>query len=91
MDKGGEVRPELEQAVVPQVRGQSGEAGAVHPGLQPGQLRQKAGLVGGDEAPVLTNLQTRLIKTGGRLAEHARRLVFQLAEVLVAGKCWPGY
>ena len=32
----------------------------------------------------LTSLQTRLIKTGGRLVRHARRLVFQLAEVLVA-------
>ena len=30
----------------------------------------------------LTSLQTRMIKTGGRLARHARRLVFQLAEVL---------
>ena len=28
----------------------------------------------------LTSLQTRLIKTGGRLVRHARRLVFQLAE-----------
>ena len=27
----------------------------------------------------LTSLQTRLIKTGGRLVRHARRLVFQLA------------
>ena len=31
----------------------------------------------------LTSLQTRMIKTGGRLVRHARRLVFQLAEVLV--------
>ncbi len=31
----------------------------------------------------LTSLHTRLIKTGGRLVRHARRLVFQLAEVLV--------
>ncbi len=31
----------------------------------------------------LTSLQTRMIKTGGRLVSHARRLVFQLAEVLV--------
>ena len=30
----------------------------------------------------LTSLQTRMIKTGGRLVRHARRLVFQLAEVL---------
>jgi hypothetical protein len=32
----------------------------------------------------LTSLQTRLIKTGGRLVRHARSLVFQLAEMLVA-------
>ena len=31
----------------------------------------------------LTSLQTQLIKTGGRLVQHARRLVFGLAEVLV--------
>jgi hypothetical protein len=31
----------------------------------------------------LTSLQTRMIKTGGRLVRHARRLLFQLAEVLV--------
>jgi hypothetical protein len=32
----------------------------------------------------LTSLQTRMIKTGGRLVRHARRLVFQLSEVLVS-------
>ena len=31
----------------------------------------------------LTSVQTRLIKIGGRLVGHARRLVFQLAEVMV--------
>jgi hypothetical protein len=31
----------------------------------------------------LTSIQTRMIKTGGRLVRHAKRLVFQLAEVLV--------
>jgi hypothetical protein len=31
----------------------------------------------------LTSVQTRLIKMGGRLVRHARRLVFQLAEVMV--------
>jgi len=31
----------------------------------------------------LTSLQTRMIKTGGRLVRHARKLAFQLAEVLV--------
>ena len=31
----------------------------------------------------LTSIQRRLIKTGGRLVRHARRLVFHLAEVMV--------
>ena len=31
----------------------------------------------------LTSVQTRLIKIDGRLVRHARRLVFQLAEVMV--------
>ena len=33
MDKRGKVRPELDEVVLPQVRGQSGQAGAVHHGL----------------------------------------------------------
>ena len=32
----------------------------------------------------LRSVQTKLIKMGGRLMRHARRLVFQLAEVAVA-------
>ena len=31
----------------------------------------------------LTRVQTKLIKTGGRLVRHARMLVFQLAEIMV--------
>ena len=31
----------------------------------------------------LRRVQTKLIKIGGRLVRHARRLVFQLAEVMV--------
>jgi hypothetical protein len=38
----------------------------------------------------LTSLQTRMIKTGGRLVRHARRLVFQLAEVLVSREMLTG-
>ncbi len=38
----------------------------------------------------LTSLQTRLIKTGGRLVRHARSLVFQLAEVLVTREMLTG-
>ena len=32
------------------------------------------------------SVQTRLIKIGRRLVHHARRLVFQLAEVMVTRK-----
>ena len=38
----------------------------------------------------LSSLQTRLIKTGGRLVRHARRLVFQLAEVVVSREMLAG-
>src|ERR687892_209225 len=38
----------------------------------------------------LTSLQTRMIKTGGRLVRHARRLVFQLAEVVVSREMLAG-
>jgi hypothetical protein len=38
----------------------------------------------------LTSIQTRMIKTGGRLVRHARRLVFQLAEVLVSREMLTG-
>ena len=38
MDQGGEVRPELDSAVVPSVRGQPGETVSVHSGVQPWEL-----------------------------------------------------
>ncbi len=50
MVQGGQVFPELDPAFLPQVRGQSGEAMAVRPGLQPRQLHEKAGVAGGYEA-----------------------------------------
>ena len=90
VDQGGQVRPELDQTVLSQVRGQPGEAMAVRSGVQSGKLHEKVGFAGGYHW-TLTSLQTRLIKTGGRLVRHARRMVFQLAEVLVTGKCSPGY
>ena len=51
--------------------------------VQSGQLLQKAGLPEAIKNWSLTSIQTRLIKIGGRLVRHARRLVFQLAEVMV--------
>ena len=44
MDKRRQVRPELDEVVLPQVRGQSGQAGVVRTGLQLGQLHEKASL-----------------------------------------------
>ena len=38
----------------------------------------------------LTSIQTRPIKIGGRLMRHARRLVFQMAEVLVRREVFQG-
>ncbi len=52
MDQGRQVRPELDPAFLPQIRGQPGEAMAIRPGLQPGQLHEKAGVAGGYEALV---------------------------------------
>ena len=53
MDKRRQVRPELDEVVLPQVRGQSGQAGVVRTGLQLGQLHEKASLAGGNEALVV--------------------------------------
>jgi hypothetical protein len=38
----------------------------------------------------LRSVQTRLIKIGGRLVRHGRRLVFQLAEVAVPRELFQG-
>ena len=50
VDQGGQVRPELDPAFLPQVGDQPGETMAVRPDLQPGQLYEKAGVAGGYEA-----------------------------------------
>ncbi len=52
MDKGGQVRPELDPAFLPQVRVQSGEAMAVRSGVQSGKLHEKVDFSGGYEALV---------------------------------------
>ena len=57
---------------------------AVCTGLQPGQLHEKADFARVSETLSLRSVQTKLIKMGGRLVRHARRLVFQLAEVAVS-------
>ena len=66
------------------VRCQPGVAPAFHPGLQPGELPSPAGLSQGSEGLVIAQLQVKLIKMGGRIVRHARRVVFQMAEVAVS-------
>ena len=55
------------------------ECGIIFDGIPEGAIPRKVGLIWG--IPV---------KTGGRLVLHARRLVFQLAEVLVTREMLTG-
>ena len=52
MDQGGEVRPELDSAVVPAVRGQPGASVSVHSGVQPWELPSPAVSAQGGKALV---------------------------------------
>jgi hypothetical protein len=55
-----------------------------------GNFRRRLALLAGMKHWSLTSMQTKLIKTGGRLAQHAHKLVFQLAEVLVTREMLTG-
>ena len=52
VDQGGEVRPELDSAVVPSVRGQPGASVSVRPGVQPWELPSPAVSAQGGQALV---------------------------------------
>ncbi len=52
MDQRGQIRAELDEAVVSQVRCQPGEIVSVHTGLQPGQLRETTCFARSDKALV---------------------------------------
>ena len=52
MDQGGEVRPELDSAVVPSVRGQPGASVSVRSGVQPWELPSPAVSAQGGQALV---------------------------------------
>ncbi len=98
MDKRRQIRLELDPAFLPQIRGQPGEVGVVRPFVKLrtglaynlGNFLRRLALPEAMKHWSLTSLQTRLIKTGGRLVRHARRLVFQLAEVLVTREMLTG-
>ena len=76
---------------LPQVRGQPGAAGSVHPfdmlrtGLayNLGNFLRRLCLPKAVKHWSLRSVQIKLIKIGARLVRHARRLVFQFAEVAV--------
>ena len=62
---------------------------AVRPGLSAcggGNFMRTLALPENMKHWTLSSLQTKLIKTGGRLVRHANRMAFQLAEVLVTGE-----
>ena len=52
----------------------------------PGNFFRRLALPEAIKRRSLTSVQTSLIKIGGRLVRHVRRLVFQLAEVMVTGE-----
>ena len=52
MDQGGEVRAELDSAVVPSVRGQPGASVSVRPGVQPWELPSPVMSAQGDQTLV---------------------------------------
>ena len=52
MDQRRQVRSELDQAFLSQIRSQPGAVVAVHSSLQPGQLHEETDVAGGGEALV---------------------------------------
>jgi len=62
----------------------------IRPGLQPGQLHEKAGVAGGYEAPGSDQSSDQVDQDGWATGAHAQRLVFQLAEVLVTREMMTG-
>ena len=90
MDQGGEVRAELDSAVVPSVRGQPGASISVHSGVQPWDFLRRLCLPKAVKHWSLRSVQVKLIKMGGRLVRHSRRLIFQLSEVSVPRRLFEG-
>ena len=83
MDQGGQISPQLDEPILSQVRNQSGEPVFIL-AYNLGNFFVRLTLPEATKRGSLTAVQTRLIKIDGRLVGHARRLVFQLAEVMLA-------
>ena len=76
---------------MPSVRGQPGASVSVRPSVQPrGTSFARLCLPKAVKHWSLRSVQVKLIKMGGRLVRHARRLIFQLSEVSVPSTVVPG-
>ena len=71
VDQGGEVRAELDSAVVPSVRGQPGASVSVRSGYNLGNFLRRLCLPKAVKHWSLRSVQVKLIKMGGRLVRHA--------------------
>ena len=89
VDQGGQVRPELDSAVVPSVRGQPGASVSIL-AYNLGNFLRRLCLPKAVKHWSLRSVQVKLIKMGGRLVRHARRLIFQLSEVSVPRRLFEG-
>ena len=84
MDKREEVRPQLDAALVPALRGQRGALPALRPRHNLGNFLRRLALPKEIRAWSLRSVQVKLIKTEARMVRHARRIIFQMAEVAVS-------
>ena len=90
MDQGREVRPELDSAVVLSVRGQPGGLSLFVLAYNLGNFLRRLCLPKAVKHWSLRSVQVKLIKMGGRLVRHSRRLIFQLSEVSVPRRLFEG-
>jgi len=92
MDPGGETGRKDDSPLLSSFSLKPSAAGAEPDGLQPGQFVAAAGSAQTDRE-LVADEQQRLVKTGGRLVQHARYYWLLLAESLLnrgPGRCWAG-
>ena len=80
----------LDSAVVPSVRGQPGASVSVYSAYNLGNFLRRLCLPKTVKHWSLRSVQVKLIKMGGRVVRHARRLIFQLSEVSVPRRLFEG-
>jgi len=88
MDQGGEERGEMDPAFMPRFRGQT--RCGLHLfvlAYNLGNFLRQAVLPPAVRHGTMTTLREKLIKIGAKVVRHARKVVFQMAEVAVPGSC----